>query len=76
MGGTCSVYWQNEKCIRNLSRKTRKEVPFAKPKSRWEGSIRMDLEDTGYKGTDWIHLALDKDQFWAVVSTVMNRRVP
>jgi hypothetical protein len=35
----------------------------------------MDLRETGFGDVDWIHLAQDKDRWWAVVNTVMNLRV-
>jgi hypothetical protein len=35
----------------------------------------MDLEDKGCEGTDWIHLTQDKDQFLALLNTVMNFQV-
>jgi len=41
-----------------------------------EGNIRMDLSETEWEGVDWIHLAQDRDQLWAVVNMVMNLWVP
>jgi hypothetical protein len=41
-----------------------------------EDNIRMDLKETGWEGVDWMHLAQDRDQWWAVVNMVMNLRVP
>jgi hypothetical protein len=35
-------------------------------------NIRMDLREIGWKGVEWIHLAQDRDQWWALVNTVMN----
>jgi hypothetical protein len=35
----------------------------------------MDLREIGLEDMDWIHLAQDRDQWWAVLSTVMNHRV-
>jgi len=35
----------------------------------------MDLWEIGWEGVDWIHLAQDRDQRWALVNTVMNIRV-
>jgi hypothetical protein len=32
----------------------------------------MDLEERGLEGVDWIHLAQDMDQWWAVVNMLMN----
>jgi hypothetical protein len=36
----------------------------------------MDLKDMKYEGVDWIHVAEDRDQWRALVNTVINIRVP
>jgi hypothetical protein len=36
----------------------------------------MDLREIGWDGMDWIYLAQDRDQWRALVNTVMNLRVP
>jgi hypothetical protein len=36
----------------------------------------MDLRETGLNGVDWIDMAQDRDQWMALVSTVMNLGVP
>jgi hypothetical protein len=36
----------------------------------------MDLREIGWRGMDWIDLALDRKQQRALVNTVMNLRVP
>jgi len=50
--------------------------PLVRPRHRWENNIRMDLRELGWECVDWIHLAEDRDQWRAVVNTVMNLRVP
>jgi hypothetical protein len=45
-----------------------------RPRRRWVDNIKMDL--IGYDGMDWIDLAQDRDQWWALVNTVMNLQVP
>jgi hypothetical protein len=39
-------------------------------------NIRMDVREIGWKGVDWLHLDQDRDQWLAVMNTIMNVRVP
>jgi hypothetical protein len=39
-------------------------------------NIKIDLKEIGMEGVDWIHLTQDANQWWAVVNTVTNVRVP
>jgi hypothetical protein len=39
-------------------------------------NIKIDLREIGWDGVDWIDLAEDRDQWRALVNTVMNLRVP
>jgi hypothetical protein len=50
--------------------------PIGGPRSRWVDNIEMDLKEIGWDGVDWIELAQDRDQWRALVDTVMNLRVP
>jgi hypothetical protein len=50
--------------------------PLGRRRHRWEDNIRMDLRELGWEVVDWIHLAQDRDQWWAVLNTVMNLRDP
>jgi hypothetical protein len=36
----------------------------------------MDLREIGWGGTDWIDLTQDRNQWWVLVNTVVNLRVP
>jgi hypothetical protein len=56
-------------------RLSQKESPLGRPRHRWVDNIKMDLT-IGWDGMDWIHLAHDRDQWRALVNTVMNLRVP
>ena len=49
---------------------------LARYKFRWEDNIKMDLEEVGRGCGDWMELAKDRDRWRALVSTVMNLRVP
>jgi hypothetical protein len=50
--------------------------PPERPRRRWEDNIKMDLREIGWGGMDWIDLAQDRDQWRALVNTVMNLQVP
>jgi hypothetical protein len=50
--------------------------PLGRSRRRWVDTIKMDLSEIGCDGMDWIDLAQDRDQWRALVNTVMNLRVP
>jgi hypothetical protein len=50
--------------------------PLGRPRHRWVNNIKMDLREIGWYGMDWIDLVQDRDQWRALVNTVMNLRVP
>jgi hypothetical protein len=60
---------------RVLMEKPEGKRPLGRPRSRWEDGIRMDLGEIGWGSVDWIQLAQDRDQWRALVNTVMNLRV-
>ena len=49
---------------------------LGRPRRRWEDNIKMDLQEGGKGYGDWMELAQDRDSWRALVSTVMNFRVP
>ena len=49
---------------------------LGRPRRRWEDNIRMDLREVGCGCVDWMELAQDRDRWRALVSAVMNLRVP
>jgi hypothetical protein len=49
---------------------------LGRPRHRWVDNIKMDLREIGYDDMDWSDLAQDRDQWRALVNTVMNLRVP
>jgi len=50
--------------------------PFGRPRHRWEDNIKMDLQEVGCGGMDWMELAQDKDRWRTLVNAVINLRVP
>jgi len=50
--------------------------PLGRPRHRWEDNIKIDLQEVGCGGMDWIELAQDRDRWRALVNAVMDLRVP
>jgi len=50
--------------------------PLGRPRRRWEDNINMGLQEVGCGSMDWIELDQDRDRWWALVTAVMNLRVP
>jgi hypothetical protein len=67
---------EKRNAYRILVGKPEVKIPLGRPRHRWEDNIRMDLIEIGWGGIDWIDLAQDRDQWMALVNTVMNLRVP
>jgi hypothetical protein len=49
--------------------------PLGRPRCRWEDSIKIDFQEVGCRGMEWIELAQDKDRWRALINAVMNLRV-
>jgi len=50
--------------------------PLERPRLRWEDNIKMDHQEVGCRGVDWIEVAQETDRWRAFVNVVMNLRVP
>ena len=50
--------------------------PLGRQRRRWEDNIKMDIQEVGGGCGDWMELAQDRDRWQALMSMVMNLRVP
>jgi hypothetical protein len=60
---------------RVLVGKPKGKRPLGRPRRRWVGNIRMDLQEVGFGYVDWIGLAQDRYRRRTLVSAVMNLQV-
>ena len=76
MGGACSTYGARKGVFRVLVGKSEGKRPLGRPRRRWEDNIKMDFQEVGCEGMDWIELTQDRDRWQALVNAVLNFQVP
>jgi hypothetical protein len=75
MGRVPSTNGAKRNAHRILVGKPEGKRTLGRPTRRWVNNIKMDLGDIGWGGMDWIALSQDRDQWRALVNTVMILRV-
>jgi hypothetical protein len=55
--------------------KSEEKRPLGRPTHRWGDNIKMDVQEVGCGGLDWVDLAKDGDRWRELVNAVMNPRV-
>ena len=76
MGGHLACIGQRRGAYRVLVEKPKEKRPLGRTKRSWEDSTKMDLQEVGCGGMDWINLAQDSDRWRALMNAVTNLRVP
>jgi hypothetical protein len=67
---------EKRNAYRLLVEKPEGKRPLGRPRRRWVDNIMMDLLEVGCGDVDWIDLAKDRDKCRALVSSILNLRVP
>jgi hypothetical protein len=76
MGRYAARMGEKRNAYRIWARKPEGKRPLGKPRCRWVDNIKMGLRWINLGGMDWIDLDEDRNQWRALVNTVMNLRVP
>ena len=74
--GHAALMGEEREVYRILVGKPEGRRPLGRPRCRCVDNIRMDLQEVGCGYMDWIGLAQDRDRWRALVSAVMNLRIP
>jgi len=74
--GNVACMGERRGIFRVLVGKPESKRPLGRPRCRWEDNIKMDLQEVGCGGMDWIELAQDRDRWQALVNAVMYLWVP
>jgi hypothetical protein len=76
MGMTYSTNGEKRNAYKILLGKPERKRPQRRQRRMCVDNIKMDLvREIEWDGMDWIELAQDRDQWRALVNTVMNLRV-
>jgi hypothetical protein len=70
MGKACNTNGGEAECI--LVGNPEGKRPRGRPRHRWVDNIKTDVREIGWGGMDKIDLAQDRDQWKALVNTVMR----
>jgi hypothetical protein len=74
--GHVAYMGEMRKVYETLVGKPEGKRPLQRPRHRQEVNIRMTVREIWWEGVDWIHLAQNRNQWWALVNTVMNLQFP
>jgi hypothetical protein len=67
---------EKRNAYRILVGKAEGKKQLGRPRRRWVDDIKIDLQEIKWGGMHWIDLAQERDQWRALVNTVMKFPVP
>jgi hypothetical protein len=71
----CSTNGEKRIANRILMEESEGKRPLGKPRCRWVDNIKMYLREIGWGDVNWVDVAQNRDQWRALVNTVMNLQV-
>jgi hypothetical protein len=76
VGGPCSTYGESRSIYRDFVGKPEGRRQLGRPRRRLKDNIKMDHQEVGCGGMDWIDVAQKRDRWWALVNARTNLGVP
>jgi len=76
VGWACSTYGRQERWLLGVGWETLRKSLLERPRLKREDTNKIDLQEVRLGGMDWLDVTQDKDRWLALVSAVMNLRVP
>ena len=76
MGRACGAYGGAERCVQGFGGENWGKETTGETRRRWEDNIKMDIQEVGCGGMDWIELAQDRDSLPALLNVVRNLWIP
>ena len=75
MGGELACMGERRGIYTVLVVKPEGKKLLGRPRHRWEDNIKLDLQEVGCGGMDWIELAEERDRWLACMNLVMKVQV-
>ena len=65
---------EGRSAFKTLTGKPKGKRPLGRPRRKWEGNIRMDLEEIGINAGNWVDSAQDRNYWRGLVNAALNLR--
>jgi len=62
MGGHVACFGERRVAYRVLVGKPQDKRPLGRPRIRWEDNIKMNHQEVGWGGMDWVDLSQNRDR--------------
>lgn len=76
MGGECGMQWENRNPFRVLVGKLERKRALARAAHKLEDNVKMELQEIGWQGSNWLDLTHGRDKWQALVNTIKDLRIP
>jgi len=70
------MHVRQERCIMGLVGRPEGKRPLGRPRHKGKDTIKMELQEVGLGGVDWIDLNQDGDSFGGIVYVVKKLQIP